>query len=84
MIGLYEKLQALHRKQWLASYKRNGWELFPLRYGAVVGRAKDVALALNEYADGKIGTIAELDEPMLDPTRRGGMQFYEVYDSPKM
>ena len=84
LIGLYEKLQALHRKQWLASYKRNGWELFPLRYGAVVGRAKDVALALNEYADGKIGTIAELDEPMLDPTRRGGMQFYEVYDSPKM
>ena len=84
LIGLYEKLQAIHRKQWLASYKRNGWEQFPLRYGAVIGRAKDVALALLEYADGKIDRIDELEAPMLDPTRKGGMQYYEVYVSPKL
>lgn len=84
LISLYEKLQAIHRKQWLASYKRNGWEQFPLRYGSVIGRAKDVALALLEYADGKIDKIDELEAPMLDPTRKGGMQYYEVYVSPKL
>ncbi len=84
LIDLYEKLQAIHRRQWLASYKRNGWELFPLRYGSVIGRAKDAALALLEYADGKTDTIDELDAPMLDPTRKGGMQYYEVYVSPKL
>ena len=43
-----------------------------------------MALTLTEYANGQTDSIAELDEPMLDPTRRGGMQYYEVYVSPRM
>ncbi|MCQ2458306.1 MAG: beta-N-acetylhexosaminidase [Clostridia bacterium] len=84
LLKLYEQLYTEHRKQWLASYKRNGWETFALRYGAVTGRIRDVALTLTEYADGLTGSIAELDEPALEPTRRGGMQWYDVYVSPRM
>lgn len=84
LLDLYDVLYHHHRRQWLASYKCNGWETFPLRYGSVKGRLQDVALTLTEYANGQTDGIAELDEPMLDPTRRGGMQYYEVYVSPRM
>ena len=84
LLDLYDVLDHHHRRQWLASYKRNGWETFPLRDGSVKGRLQDVALTLTEYANGQTDSIAELDEPMLDPTRRGGMQYYEVYVSPRM
>lgn len=84
LIQLYEKLYDLHRAQWLASYKRCGWETFPLRYGAVTGRLKDTARTLTEYADGRLSCIDELEAPLLDPTRKGDMQYYEVYVSPRM
>lgn len=83
MEALYRTLEKVHRAQWMETYKRNGWELFPLRYGAVCNRMRDAALALEEYADGKIDAISELDEPRLDATRRSGMQWYDIYTNPK-
>ncbi|MDR2505084.1 MAG: beta-N-acetylhexosaminidase [Oscillospiraceae bacterium] len=81
---LYAVLQTEHRAQWEKSYKRNGWETFALRYGATVGRAQDVAYALTRYANGELDTLAELDEEPLEASRRGGMQWYCIYSSPRL
>jgi hypothetical protein len=83
LLAKYECLRQLHRAQWEASYKRNGWEVFALRYGAVMGRLRDAAETLLRYADGALPTIAELDETPLNATRRAGMQWYNVYVDPK-
>jgi hypothetical protein len=84
LLNRYEALIALHRARWEASYKRNGWEIFALRYGAVTGRLRDVQHALRRLADGKLGSLSELEEPALDATRRYSMQWYEVYVHPRL
>ena len=84
LLERYESLIALHRAQWEASYKRNGWEIFALRYGAVMGRLRDAQYALRRFVDGSLDSLSELDEPALDATRRSGMQWYDVYVHPKL
>lgn len=83
LLAKYERLVSLHRAQWEASYKRNGWEVFALRYGAVMGRLRDVGSALLRYVDGSLATLCELDEEPLPAARKGGMQWYQVYVSPQ-
>ena len=83
LLAAYERLITLHRAQWESSYKRNGWEVFALRYGAVTGRLKDVQYALLRYLDGSLKTLCELDEAPLPAKRKGGMQWYQIYTSPQ-
>lgn len=78
----YERLRKLHKALWLRDYKRNGWEVLALRYGSVMGRLTDVQETLLALVKGDIDTIAELEEVPMDPTRKYGMQFYNVYVSP--
>ncbi len=82
LLGMYENMVKLHRAQWEASYKRNGWEVIALRYGAVVGRLKDVQYAIERYVKGELSTLCELDEEPLNCRRKAGMQFYNVFVSP--
>ena len=82
LIDSYETLRDLHKAVWERDYKRNGWEVISMRYGAVIGRLQDVQDVLLRYAEGELDTICELDEEPLDPTRKFGMQFYEVYTTP--
>ena len=82
LIDSYETLRDLHKAVWERDYKRNGWETMALRYGAVIGRLQDVQDVLLRYAEGELDTICELDEEPLDPYRKYGMQFYEVYTAP--
>jgi hypothetical protein len=53
-----------------------------LRYGSVEGRLRDVQEALLDWCGGKLDRLCELDETPLDPTRKNGMQFYQVFVSP--
>lgn len=80
--ALYDQLEEIHRDQWEQCYKRCGWEIFPLRYGAVRGRLMDAARALARYARGEMDTLEELDAPLLDARRHSNMQWYPVYVSP--
>ena len=82
LLSAYERLHTLHKAQWESVYRRNGWEVLALRYGAVEGRLRDVQDALLRWCDGKLSTLCELDETPLNPARKGGMQFYQVYVSP--
>lgn len=84
LLAQYEELIALHRVQWEASYKRNGWETFALRYGAVMGRLRDVENAVRRFVEGKLDALSELEEPALDATRRASMQWFDVYKSPML
>lgn len=82
LIEDYRALRDVHRKIWESEFKRNGWEVIALRYGSVIGRLEDVSYSLQRYASGELATLCELDEEPLDPTRKYGTQFYNVYVSP--
>ena len=82
LIDSYEVLRDLHKAVWERDYKRNGWEVMALRYGGVIGRLQDVQDVLLRYAEGELDSICELDEEPLDPTRKSGMQFFEIYTTP--
>ncbi len=82
LVEAYDRLCGLHKLLWERDMKRNGWEVLALRYGAVTGRLRDVRESLMRYIAGELDTLCELDEEPLDPTRKYGMQFYNVYVSP--
>ena len=82
LLSAYDRLRALHKAQWESIYKRNGWEVLALRYGSVEGRLRDVQDAILRWCDGTLPNLSELDEEPKDPTRKGGMQSYQVFVSP--
>ncbi len=82
LLDAYEALRAAHKALWERDYKRNGWEVMALRYGAVTGRLGDVQDALMRYAAGELDTLAELDEAPLDPVRWRAMRQYSLLVSP--
>ena len=61
----YDDLLNVHRMLWESSCKRQGWEVLTLRYGGAIGRLQDVKLELQNYCDGSLPCIAELDELVL-------------------
>lgn len=82
LMDAYRTLRDEHRSIWESEFKRNGWEVIALRYGAVLGRLEDAAFSMKRWAAGEIPSLCELEEEPLDPTRKYGMQFYNVYVSP--
>ena len=82
LLSAYDRLRALHKAQWESVYKRNGWEVLALRYGAAEGRLRDVQDAILRWCDGTLSTICELDEEPMDPTRKWGSRSWQVLVSP--
>jgi len=82
LVLAYGKLHASHKELWERDYKRNGWEVMALRYGAVIGRLVDVQDAIKRYVNGQLDTLAELDEPVMDTQRWRAMKQYSFLVSP--
>jgi len=82
LLAAYEELLYSHKAIWQRDYKRNGWEVIALRYGAVTGRLEDVQDAFIRYAAGELETLCELDEPVMDTQRWRMMKQYSFYVSP--
>ena len=82
LLAAYEELRDSHKALWQRDYKRNGWEVMALRYGAVMGRLEDVQDAFIRYAEGTLDTLCELDEPVMDTQRWRMMKQYSFYVSP--
>ncbi len=61
-----EKLFASFRKQWYLEYKSNGFEVHDIRMGGLIARVKDCAQVLQDYYDGKIENIEELEKDILE------------------
>ena len=55
---------------WLRFNKTMGWEKFSSMLGGLMMRLKHVAKLLNDYADGKIARIEELEQERLPLTER--------------
>lgn len=58
-------LRVAHRAQWFSIYKPFGWEVLDLRYGGLLSRLESAIQRLNDYLDGRIGRIEELEEERL-------------------
>ena len=82
LVLAYGKLHASHKELWERDYKRTGWEVMALRYGAVIGRLVDVQDALKRYVNGDLATIEELDAPVMDTHRARAMKQYSLHVTP--
>ena len=56
----------IYRKQWMKENKGFGFEVFDVRFGGMIGRIETVTELLNDYLDGKIDKIYELEEERLE------------------
>ncbi|GEN89256.1 beta-N-acetylhexosaminidase [Oceanobacillus sojae] len=60
-----DTLRKAHRKLWFSLNKPFGWEVIEIRYGGVLARIDTVIYRLNQYIEGKISKIEELEEVRL-------------------
>ncbi|MFK9091851.1 beta-N-acetylhexosaminidase [Bacillus salipaludis] len=58
-------LRKKHRKVWFAAYKPFGWEVIDIRYGGVITRIDSVKYRINQWLEGEITSIEELEEKRL-------------------
>ena len=66
---MLKKLNAFHtalRKQWYIENKPFGFEVQDMRIGGVMRRLLTVKELIEEYLDGKLSALPELDEKLLD------------------
>ena len=61
----YIALMELWQKMWMQVFKPFGWECINSRLAAVIARIDYAAQRINKYLSGKIGTIEELNEPII-------------------
>ncbi len=77
IIGIYADLARNHRNMWNATYKPFGYEIHAHRYGGEIMRFMDIAETINDFCDGKLSTIAELDVPLQNTDFRYGVHEVE-------
>ena len=63
--GAYRRFRADLENDWKERYKPFGYEIYSIDLAGAYQRLDDTARILNDYADGRIDRIAELDEPVL-------------------
>jgi len=64
-IHLINKFYEAHRNEWEKVYKPYGFEVQDIRLGGLVKRLENCKRRLISFADGKISSIPELEEPVL-------------------
>ncbi|MYL40693.1 beta-N-acetylhexosaminidase [Virgibacillus salexigens] len=60
-----EKLRIAHRYQWLSMNKPFGWEVIDIRYGGLKSRLDTAIHRINQYLQGDIAMIDELEQERL-------------------
>ena len=70
MIADFEKLRDIHCNLWLVDYKANGWERIQIRYAATLERTRYTIRVINDYLDGKLDVIEELEPELFKGTTR--------------
>lgn len=74
-VARVKKFHRAFRDQWYAVNKTYGFEVQDARLGGLILRLESCRERLVDYVDGKINSIAELDEPVL-VNDKGGMNEY--------
>ncbi len=72
-------LRDCHREVWLRNNKPLGWATFDSRYGTILTRIDSAIYEIGLYLDGKLDTLAELDEPRLPYNGSDSPRFYSNY-----
>ena len=65
MIRDTEEFYRLFRNQWYRENKPHGFDVQDIRIGGLIGRMKSCRDRLNEWVNGRIQTIPELEEELL-------------------
>ncbi|NWQ39637.1 beta-N-acetylhexosaminidase [Bacillus sp. EB106-08-02-XG196] len=60
-----DQLRQKHRKVWFESYKPFGWEIIDIRYGGVITRIDSVKYRIQEWLEGRVSAIEELEVERL-------------------
>lgn len=64
------QLRLAHRKLWMTYNKPFGWEILDIRYGGAMTRLRTTADRLQEYLNGEVDRLEELEEKKLtDPSQ---------------
>lgn len=82
LIGLYDRLMRAHRALWERDNRRFGWEVLALRYGATVGRLRDVQDELKRYLKGELAAVVELDAQPRGYSKGGNFHCYGTFVTP--
>ena len=61
----YEEFVELHQKQWLSTYKPFGYEVLSFRFGGVMARVDYAMSVMENYLNGSLDKIDELEEEIL-------------------
>ncbi|NSW89229.1 MAG: beta-N-acetylhexosaminidase [Firmicutes bacterium] len=65
LIKRVKNLREYHRSLWMMINKPSGWEILDLRYGALLMRLDTAIARINDYLQGKIDRIEELEHERL-------------------
>lgn len=76
---LTRELRLCHMKHWFNIYKPLGWDIFDMRYGALLARLDSASRQIRMYLDGELESIPELDEPRIPYNGDEGMVHYTNY-----
>lgn len=66
MIARTEHFYACHRVQWDMENKPHGYEVQDIRLGGLIARMRHCCRRLEDYRDGKLERIMELEDDVLD------------------
>ncbi|MDR4949854.1 beta-N-acetylhexosaminidase [Neobacillus cucumis] len=58
-------LRKKHRNIWFAAYKPFGWEVIDIRYGGILTRIDSVKYRIQDWLEGRISRLEELEEERL-------------------
>ena len=71
VIQKIQTLRKAHRAAWMQYNKPFGWEVHDIRYGGLAYRFETAKERINDYLDGKLEVIEELEEKRLRYDGRG-------------
>jgi len=79
---LHERVKRLrdeHKYSWFYTYKPLGWDVMDIRYGALMIRVQSAWEQINDYLDGKIPCLEELEEKRLLFNSEDGLQMFNYH-----
>lgn len=72
-------LRSIHMKVWFRLYKHLGWDIMDMRYGSLLTRIDSAITEINQYLDGSLARLEELEEERLDYNGKPGLIRYLNY-----
>lgn len=63
--SMVDELRKLHRSLWFSTLKPFGWEVIDIRYGGILSRLETAEYRLDQWLNGSISRIEELEEERL-------------------